>query len=72
MLKEEFADFIPRTKARVLVDQRLHECIDDEPAGEDDNESDGDIHEYLFCTRYLTGIGDVGEVLEARQGKEYR
>lgn len=50
---EELADFIPRTEAPALIGERLHKRIHDEPACENDDEADGDIHEYLFCAGYL-------------------
>src|SRR3989344_643660 len=53
MLHQSLTNFIPRTEVPAIADQCPHERIHHEPPRKNDNEPDGDVHEYLFCTRYL-------------------
>ena len=56
-------DGVPRTAERLLVNEYLHDEVDDEPGSEDHNKSDADVPEPLFGLARLARLASCRNVL---------
>ena len=71
------ADGIPRTTERLLIDEYLHDEVDDEPGSEDHNKSDADVPEHLFGLARLARLAARRDVFPSgickqNGGQKYR